>query len=489
MEERIMRFSPEFRNISNRSVIRFSITDKEDVIDYQFEMLKNNRIAPLLNCEVLVVDQEIRLSYDITSLVTLKKILERKEIGRNDFIQYLNQIINVFNQLENYLLDYGGILIDSDCIYGSPSDDRLYFIYIPDRDMPQNINEPLREFIMHLVIHEMHFKNENADDYIQKLIEALKAPDFSLQTLKSYLDNLSGLKHNVMEIPEFQMNSDTCPTKEPIAKIAIPKPTQPYVPNTRTQPDQVKTEKKMVYPLKSYLILGGDILGMVVLFGAMILKGGFKSDSPDMLINLIGLLLVGGAVTYLVWSKAFTANKKVEKVITKKVFQPSPATNKIERSAAWQDPSKALSGKGEYVNKNIRQPESENFQMGNLQASLQNGGNQQTSDKTVLLSEKNITVPAIKRLGVNQETIMIRHWPFRIGRLAEQVDYCLMNPAMGKLHAELIKKPEGYFINDMNTRNGTFVNGSRVEANSEQPIKDGDKIMLANEEFIFCEQQ
>jgi len=39
----------------------------------------------------------------------------------------------------------------------------------------------------------------------------------------------------------------------------------------------------------------------------------------------------------------------------------------------------------------------------------------------------------------------------------------------------------------MNTRNGTFINGIRIEPNMEHPLKNGDRIMLANEEFQFFE--
>jgi pSer/pThr/pTyr-binding forkhead associated (FHA) protein len=76
-----------------------------------------------------------------------------------------------------------------------------------------------------------------------------------------------------------------------------------------------------------------------------------------------------------------------------------------------------------------------------------------------------------------------------IGRLGDQVDYCVSNPAIGKLHAELIRKENAYYITDMNSRNGSFVNGTRVEAGQEMPIKDGDRILLANEEFMFCDHQ
>ena len=65
------------------------------------------------------------------------------------------------------------------------------------------------------------------------------------------------------------------------------------------------------------------------------------------------------------------------------------------------------------------------------------------------------------------------------------MDYCVNNPAIGRIHAELTKGPQGYHITDMNTRNGTYINGTRIDPNMEHPIKSGDRFMLANEEFQF----
>ena len=74
-----------------------------------------------------------------------------------------------------------------------------------------------------------------------------------------------------------------------------------------------------------------------------------------------------------------------------------------------------------------------------------------------------------------------------IGRLEEQVDYCLKNPAIGKLHAEIKKTSEGYFITDMNSRNSTFINGERLEPSQDYKLENDAHITFANEEFIFCE--
>jgi len=484
MEDRLKGCVQEFKTVSNRSMISFVFKDDSLLIRYQLEMLKNNRIPSLLNCEILKVDQETRISFDITSMLPLNKILERKEIGKRDFFHYLRQIAGVFDQLENHLLDYGGLLLDSSLIYGSPADDRIYFIYIPHVDMAQDINDSLRQFILDLIIREIKFKSEPSDNYIQRLIEILKAPDFDLKVLKTWL-NASGHEGNA----ERTQPSEPQPIYTngvPVQQVR-PMPmtshgtVQTKIPGDRNAGFKTVTEKKLVYPIKSWLTLGSSLIAFLALVAVMIMKGSFEPGNPDALTTLIGLALIGGAAIWLVCSKAFAPERKVEKVIEKKIRDPESKT--FARPAGPNSQEQAAP-KVVYVNKSIPQP-----------SALVNPQDKVTAfreaacaaDRTVVLAPKGNAGPFIKRVGGDGETVMIRQWPFRIGRMAEQVDYCVRNPAVGRIHAELTKGSQGYCITDMNTRNGTFINGIRIEPNMEHPLKNGDRIMLANEEFQFFE--
>lgn len=482
MDNRNMECTPEFKILSNRSMMCFTFRDGSHLIGYQLEMLKNNRIPSLLKPEILKVDQEIRISFDITSMIPLKKILERKEIGRGEFIQYLRQITGIFDQLENHLLDYGGLLLDSSLIYGSPSDNRIYFAYIPQREMEQDINESLRTFIIDLIIKEMKFRNEQADNYIQRLIEALKDPDFGLETLKTWLDAFSrGQKEKQPLLPASQPSAEprTPAPPEQAAPGSGMKPVQPEKPDNRMKQHKTVTQKKRVYPLRSWLILGSAVAAILALVFVMIMKGSFEPDNPDMLTTLIGLALISGAVLYLICSKVFAPDKKVERVVEKKILVPGNRTNARVISAV---PDEHVPRKVEYVNKAISQPANQEPQYERPRAIAEAAI---ASDRTVILAHNDQAVPGFRRLGGNEETVMIKQWPYRIGRMEGQVDYCIQNPAIGRVHAELSKGPQGYCITDMNTRNGTFINGKRIEPNKEQPIKSGDRFMLANEEFHF----
>jgi EAL domain-containing protein (putative c-di-GMP-specific phosphodiesterase class I) len=70
--------------------------------------------------------------------------------------------------------------------------------------------------------------------------------------------------------------------------------------------------------------------------------------------------------------------------------------------------------------------------------------------------------------------------PFRIGRSTE-AELVLGSPRVSKLHAEIDANGKSYVLRDLGSRNGTFVNGERIEG--ERPIRAGDVIHIAHREM------
>ena len=44
-----------------------------------------------------------------------------------------------------------------------------------------------------------------------------------------------------------------------------------------------------------------------------------------------------------------------------------------------------------------------------------------------------------------------------------------------------------YYIEDLNSRNGTWVNGQLLHYMEKQPLKDGDMILFAEESYQYKE--
>lgn len=73
----------------------------------------------------------------------------------------------------------------------------------------------------------------------------------------------------------------------------------------------------------------------------------------------------------------------------------------------------------------------------------------------------------------------------RIGKPAGHADICTDSPAVSRLHAEIVRRGEAFYIRDMNSRNGTRVNGEILSGNTEKLLHDGDRLTLADRVFIF----
>lgn len=84
------------------------------------------------------------------------------------------------------------------------------------------------------------------------------------------------------------------------------------------------------------------------------------------------------------------------------------------------------------------------------------------------------------------ESISINRQPFTIGKEKSKVDYCISGDStISRSHAKISAAGGGYVVSDLNSTNGTFVNGVKVEPGRSAALKNGDKLVLSEQEFEF----
>jgi pSer/pThr/pTyr-binding forkhead associated (FHA) protein len=74
--------------------------------------------------------------------------------------------------------------------------------------------------------------------------------------------------------------------------------------------------------------------------------------------------------------------------------------------------------------------------------------------------------------------------PITVGRLPANTLAFKSDERMSRQHFIIKSTPDGYILMDLNSVNGTFVNGERV---TEHRLKDGDKIQAGHTIFVFKE--
>lgn len=76
----------------------------------------------------------------------------------------------------------------------------------------------------------------------------------------------------------------------------------------------------------------------------------------------------------------------------------------------------------------------------------------------------------------------------KIGKRERSVDVCIRsNPALSREHCAIRLLSGVYYLEDLNSSNGTYLNGEMIAPGKMVRLSDGCKIRMADEEFVFQE--
>ena len=80
----------------------------------------------------------------------------------------------------------------------------------------------------------------------------------------------------------------------------------------------------------------------------------------------------------------------------------------------------------------------------------------------------------------------IEHESYVIGSSAQSADICLENNgAVSRKHARISRSADTYYLEDLGSMNGTYVNGEKLREGERRQLEDRMRIKLANEDFVF----
>ena len=109
--------------------------------------------------------------------------------------------------------------------------------------------------------------------------------------------------------------------------------------------------------------------------------------------------------------------------------------------------------------------------------------------ETVVLSAGTVSGPAslVSKEPGELATIYLNEDLTVIGKLETACDAVISLPTVSRIHAKIRKKEENYFLSDMNSRNGTSVNGRLLRPDEEYQLEPEDEVDFAQARYIFLE--
>ena len=82
--------------------------------------------------------------------------------------------------------------------------------------------------------------------------------------------------------------------------------------------------------------------------------------------------------------------------------------------------------------------------------------------------------------------IFIEGTEFLLGKNKEQVNGVIDARGVSRLHARIVREGGIYYIEDLNSTNGTYLNGVPLEYHQKMELCKDDHIRFGGEEYVFC---
>ncbi len=108
-----------------------------------------------------------------------------------------------------------------------------------------------------------------------------------------------------------------------------------------------------------------------------------------------------------------------------------------------------------------------------------------SDNETILVSDalRNHKRTLISICGT--DNISVENYPFLIGKLEKHANGVIRHNSISRVQAKIHLTDNKYYLEDLNSKNGTYVNDERIEPYEIIEIKIGDKIGFAEIDFFF----
>lgn len=258
-------------------------------------------------------------------------------------------------------------------------------------------------------------------------------------------------------------------------------------------------EEILYYPFSCYVLFAVLFVVCIGIFLYTYQKG-FLFQSLKRKIDglkLISLLSVMGIVLGYGYLRLFSKERKQSRIVTRTTYQLPDKEELFSTSISAEGNSLIENScriHKQENNINFDIPSNLAWQSNELPmmysedspSYLDSGESYDEEECTVLLTHPDKEYDTLIPLEPTKfDTIEIKDYPFFIGTAKNNLGYSLSNTAVSRYHAKLERDENRFILMDLDSTNGTLVNGRKLMPNENFEIKQGDTVSFANIGFIF----
>ena len=453
----------EYKRDMNHNYLILYGEDEINTDSYQVRMLVGNVIPSLLKCRIQGMDGRFLVYFDITSKQALSVLYEEKKMGVEDLRLIFGGFVKAMEDAAEYLMNPGQFIISPEYIYTDIEKQEIYFCMMPGYE--KDIKEQF-QFLTEYILPKIDHQDQDAVILGYGVYKRAMEDSFHLEHIKEELYKTQGQQGTTTTKAE-QMKTESEQRQE---SEDFNLEEEGFWENEEINQEFVRDgekSKRLSLPQKTGVI----VLAAILLCGiaATTLMGYLPYLETGTILGII-IVLVACVMLFVYVSKIKKKPGALRQGREEERDKPKGITGKVPTDQTDQSQNTIKS-----VVKSTNKPVAKSSQ---LHADY---------GETVVLSAGAVSGPAslVSKEPGELATIYINEDLTVIGKLETACDAVISLPTVSRIHAKIKKKEDAYYLTDMNSRNGTAVNGRLLLPDEEYQLEPEDEVDFAQARYIF----
>lgn len=445
--------NPSYKKEKDHDYMILEAPGRPDGSEYQIRMLLLNSISGLLGCKMRKIDGITEYYYDITEKQPMTKIFAKQRMGMQEIRELLECLSRAACEAERFLLGMEQFILREDYIFRDHETGEFFFCYLPfyEGDLEEDFRA-LAEYLLKRLDHSQEeavlwgydiYSSASEEHFsIGKILESVHeragcgAPEKTGRTeeeaeILEFLEESEEQENRTEETKIREKEQESKQTEKQRAGILAEEKQVTEIPEISRKKKEVfrKSEKKKdLVKKRNKLYL---LLEMAGVFGGAVFGLWHQEFS---LIQAGGILILGiGVIVY-------------------------------------------------FNMRNVRQEKKEKDRKEEL---LQWDFSEEEGKTVFLGNHPPEKFPVLVSLSPDKvETIVLDKERMTVGKQKEQVDIWLNQPGISRVHAALEQREEGWYLVDLGSTNGTFLDGKPLKR-EERKLEEGMDVCFAAIHFYY----
>ena len=456
----------DYKRDLNHTYVILQEEKEPDTASYQIRMLLTNAIPGLLDCKIGKMDDKTLFYYEVTSRQSLQSVFEQRSIGAEVLRKLFEQLLDLLEELGQYLLVPDGLVLQPELVFADANLENFSFCYLPGKQGHTGCFQKQIRELMEYLLPKLDHQEQDAVVLGYGLYREISAEIFSVETIQALLYQTGKEKKETTEQEGKERSREENPPVQMEEMCWEEREAEAAAENFFVEAEEEKDEGSWKNIVEAVICIG--FLG-----GVLALR--WTQAETVWYLVLGGAAAVVGIVSLALELFSEYQNRKGLKQ-KDGTWNPQSDTEQqgwrrdspVEKEKTWE-----------------KNEEQENRKMHSLMEL--EGQEEDLFGKTELLTspEDEGRAYLIPIDPIDLPLIPIERGSTLIGKLSAAADVILPYRTVSRLHAKLVSTEEGDYLLDLNSRNGTTVNGVPLMGETKRKLEDGDDISFAGKKYRY----